>query len=178
MKTLPINGSLREEVVAALGESPWFRALRERAAAQPEAERQVDLLIASADLTHYESGEMVLREGYPSDSFHVLVRGAVRVHTGDADNPRDLGRLQRPAAFGEVGLLLDEPRTATVVAHGEVLALSFTATAFHDVFEKIPEFGLDTSRHLARRLRDVTGLIPPPAERPAGPKAEEFQGAE
>lgn len=162
MRTLPIQGELRDEVIRALGESPWFRALQQKAENGDKEAPQLDKLIASADLVEFDSGETILRQDYPSDSFHVVVRGSVNVRRETSEGELDLGTLRRPAAFGEVGLLLDEPRTATVVAEGPVLALGFSAIAFHGVFEKIPEFGLETSRHLARRLRDLTAMVKHP----------------
>ena len=161
MKRVPIQGGLRREIEDALGDSDWFRALRLED--RQKAGSSLDRLIASADLVEYQPGEIIIRQGYPSDCFYILVRGSARVRVGEGHGAEaEVGWLRRPASFGEVGLLLNEPRSATVVADEPVLALSFDATAFHSVFEKIPEFGLETSRHLARRLRGVTRLVPLP----------------
>jgi CRP-like cAMP-binding protein len=170
MIRLPIQGAQRQEVLAALSESPWFRALERRAAASEEGRRQLDHLIGSADLVRYAAGETIVEQNYPSDSFHVIVRGSVRVTAGEGEARRDLGGLTRPASFGEIGLLLDEPRGATVAAEKEVLALAFGAEAFQRVFAKIPEFGLDTARHLARRLKDLTAFVPAPKAKPKAPR--------
>ena len=65
-----------------------------------------------------------------------------------------------------------------MVAAEGVLALRFGAEAFHEVFQRVPEFGLDTARHLARRLRVLTGMVPVPesdvedADAPAPSEAE------
>src|SRR5262245_33559592 len=139
MKTIPIQGEVRDEVIRTLGESPWFRVLQQRADS-PDGAKQVERLIASADLVEYDAGETIVQQGYPSARFHGIVRGSVRVRTELDEKQKDLGLLKRPAAFGEVGLLLDEPRTATVIAETSVQVLTFTAAAFHEVFEKIPEF--------------------------------------
>lgn len=166
MLRLPIQGAQRDEVLKTLGESPWFRALERRATASDDGRRQLDHLIGSADLVKYAAGETIVQQGFPSDSFHVIVRGAVRVTAGEGEVQRDLGLVRSPASFGEIGLLLDEPRAATVTAEEEVLALAFGAEAFRRVFAKVPEFGLDTARHLARRLKDMTGQLAAPAPRP------------
>lgn len=161
MKLLPIQGSARQQVEDALASSTWFRALQERDRAAPAQERQTDRLLAQADLVQYEAGEVILRQGYPSDSLFVLVSGSVSVRVGEEGGPqRRLGRLRPSASLGELGLLLGEPRSATVVAADAVLALRFGAEAFNEVFQRVPEFGLDTARHLARRLRALTGLVP------------------
>jgi len=176
MRRIPIQGELRREVEEALGDSDWFRALRRED--RQKAGSSLERLIATADLVEYEPGELIIRQGYPSDCFYILVRGSARVRVGERGAEAEVGWLRRPASFGEVGLLLGQPRSATVVADENVLALSFDATAFHSVFEKIPEFGLETSRHLARRLHAVTRLVPLPEaeiEREAAEPAAEPQ---
>jgi|MudIll2142460700_1097286.scaffolds.fasta_scaffold410907_2 CRP-like cAMP-binding protein len=161
MRHVPIQGALRREVEDVLDDSDWFRALRRED--QAKAGSSLERLIASADLIEYAPGEVIIRQGYPSDRFYIMVRGSARVRVGEEKGAEaEVGWLRRPASFGEVGLLLNEPRSATVAADATVLALSFDATAFHEVFKKIPEFGLETSRHLARRLRAVTRLVPLP----------------
>jgi CRP-like cAMP-binding protein len=132
--------------------------------------RQFEHLIASADLVEYAPGEVIVEQGFPSDSFYVIVKGVVRVRLGQ----RDVGSLRRPASFGEVGLLLEDARTATVVAgNGPVQALRFSVAAFHDVLAQVREFGLETARHLARRLREVSGLVPlPEASLEQAPESE------
>jgi CRP-like cAMP-binding protein len=172
MKTLPIQGPARDEVITTLRASSWFRALQQRGESSPEGAQSMEALLASADLVEYAPGEVVLEEGFPSDSFYVLLRGTVQVRTGGASR---VGRQRPPSSFGEVGLLLDEPRTATVVAEDEVRTLRLGARAFHELFAKAPEFGLDTSRYLARRLRDLTRLLRPASEpaRPGDEPAEE-----
>jgi CRP-like cAMP-binding protein len=157
MKTLPIQGPARDEVITTLRASSWFRALQQRGEASPEGAKSLEAMLASADLVEYAPGEVILEEGFPSDSFYVLLRGTVQVRAGNASR---VGKQRPPSSFGEVGLLLDEPRTATVVAEDEVRTLRLGARAFHELFSKAPEFGLDTSRYLARRLRDLTRLLP------------------
>lgn len=169
MQRLPIQGDVRQAVEAALGESLWFRALRGKPGGL------IDRLLTSADLVSYEMGEEVISQGYPSDSLFILVRGTARVLVGRERGRRQIGRLRPPSTFGEVGLLLGEPRSATIVAEGPLLALRYGAESFHADLEGIPEFALETSRHLARRLSALTNSIPvpesdlEPEEEPAEP---------
>ncbi len=70
--------------------------------------------------------------------------------------------MSGPASVGEVGLLLDEARTATVAAVTSVLALRFNDKAFEAMFQKIPNFGAGLSSGLAYRLQQVSGRVPLP----------------
>jgi twitching motility protein PilT len=83
------------------------------------------------------------------------------VHKGAGD-PIEIGRMGPPASVGEMGLLLEETRTASVVAASEVLAMKFGAKAFEAMFQKIPAFGMGLSKGLAHRLQQVSGKVPLP----------------
>jgi CRP-like cAMP-binding protein len=157
MKRVPIAGELKTQVMAALGDSAWFEALRRRAAENAEGARELEHVLGLADLLEFEAGESVLRQGYPSDSLLVIVRGSARVVVGEGNGETLVGRVRRPQSVGEIGLLLNEPRSATVVAEEPLIALAFSADDVRNVFQKIPEFGIDTARHLARRLSEMSG---------------------
>jgi hypothetical protein len=102
----------------------------------------------------------VLRQGDPSDSFLVVVEGegAIRVESPSGE-VAELGRIPQPTSLGEIGLLLGEPRTATVVAASPMTALRFSAKAFQAMFEKIPNFGEGLAAGLAHRLDQVSGHV-------------------
>jgi CRP-like cAMP-binding protein len=59
-------------------------------------------------------GLPVVVEGDEADAFWVLVAGTVRVTAYTPDGPRHLRDLAGPDYFGEIGLLNQSPRTATV----------------------------------------------------------------
>src|SRR5439155_20163145 len=72
----------------------------------------------------------------------------------------EVGKLAPPMTIGEVGILLNEPRTATVVATSTLLALRFEAAAFHRMLEVVPAFGRAVSPGLANRLHQVPSQVP------------------
>jgi predicted MFS family arabinose efflux permease len=71
-------------------------------------------------------GTVIVRQGAPSDRFYVIVRGRVEVTQGDqrlrVEGPGDF--------FGEIGLLRDVPRTATVTALDDTVLLTLTREDF------------------------------------------------
>jgi twitching motility protein PilT len=68
-----------------------------------------------------------------------------------------------PDSIGEMGLLLGQPRTATVITAARSLLLRFDRDAFQVMYERIPGFGLGLSRALATRLQSASRQIPMPA---------------
>ena len=154
METLTLDAPQRETIQGALADCPLFRLVR------PEL---IPQLVQMAQVIRYDTEEIVLKQGDPSDSFLVLVDGeaAIRVESASGD-VAEIGRVPRPASFGEVGLLLGEPRTATVVATGPLTVLKFSARTFESMFDEIPNFGIALSAGLAYRLRQVSGRVPLP----------------
>jgi hypothetical protein len=86
----------------------------------------VEQLAAQLESKHYEPGLVVMREGDPGDVFHVVVDGRVEVSAGGVRRP-DLGRGE---GFGEIALLRDVPRTATVSAAGPLQTVTLARSAF------------------------------------------------
>ena len=150
METLAMDADLQTHVVKALGECSLFRALKAEHLPQ---------LVKVAELVRYQPEDVILKQGDPSDAFYVLVRGEAAVSTEKAGESIEIGRVPLPASVGEVGLLLGEHRTASVVAKSEVLALKFGAKAFEAMFQKIPSFGASLSAGLAHRLQQVSGRV-------------------
>ncbi len=143
------------ELVALLASSPLFGDFR------PEVVSQV---VARGSLVRVTAGEVVCREGEPSEAMYVLVEGGMRVQvtsptTGEV---AELCVLGPPAAFGEMGLLLGDARTATVVAVAASRLFVIERATFAVLGEKVPGFGLALARSLARRLADATGMVPLP----------------
>jgi twitching motility protein PilT len=154
METLTLDDRQRQTIGAAAADCPLFRALK------PEL---IPQLVKAAEVIRYEPEEVVLRQGDPSDSFLVVVEGegAIRVESRSGE-VAEIGRVPRPASLGEVGLLLGEPRTATVVAAGPLTVLKFSSKAFQAMFQQIPNFGAGLSAGLAYRLRRVSARVPLP----------------
>ena len=156
MKTWAIEGELQQKVRTALANSIWFRNLEEQ---------QIEQVIGLARLCSYEQGETVVRQGDPSDAFYILLRGDITIEVdhggGDAV---EVGRVRPPFTFGEIGLLLGQPRSASIVAAGEVYVLGFERAVFEQMFHEIPNFRLSVARGLAQRLEQVSEMVIPEHE--------------
>lgn len=68
----------------------------------------------------FEDGETIVRQGEPGDDFYIIVDGTalVKQNRGEGEEPVEVGRLGPGDYFGEIALLLNRPRAATVVANG------------------------------------------------------------
>lgn len=99
-----------------------------------EADRRE--VLASARRRRFSRGEVVVHEGDPSDSLHLVVSGrlAVRVSTSSGDNAT-LNVIGQGGYFGELSLLdgRTPTRTASVVALEAAETLSIAASSFQEL---------------------------------------------
>src|SRR6478672_8828099 len=87
----------------------------------------------------YVTDEIVFRTGEPADSLYLLAQGQVDI-VGESDGTRHkLATLHAPAYFGEMGLLLGQPRAATVVASGDTLCYRLDKEGFDAIIHARPE---------------------------------------
>jgi len=64
----------------------------------------------------FQKGDVIVKQGDPGNSFYIIVEGFVDVYKDNDKGERvNLGRLGEGDYFGEIALLLDQPRAATVV---------------------------------------------------------------
>jgi len=76
----------------------------------------LDRLAAAMAEVHIEEGITVVAEGAPADAFYVLVDGEVEVLKADGGAVHHVAQLVGPNYFGEIGLMRQIPRTATVAS--------------------------------------------------------------
>lgn len=103
------------------------------------------------------SGTVFIREGDQGDRYYVLASGIVRVE----QRGRELRRLDRAGdGFGEIALLRDVPRTATVVAVTEVMVLAVDRGPFIAAVTGHPAAMRAAQEVVAKRVVDALGANP------------------
>jgi hypothetical protein len=140
---------------------PWLAALLrgEHAAAEPAlgalrscrffdrlAGRHAADLAAAARRRQLAAGEALVTAGEPGDAMFVVLAGTLRLAGDDAGPPMTAGSV-----VGELALVDDAPRAATVVADGATEVLVVERPAFRAALDRWPELGLALLRTLASR---------------------------
>eukprot|EP01108_Squamamoeba_japonica_P004243 TRINITY_DN3384_c0_g1_i1.p1 TRINITY_DN3384_c0_g1~~TRINITY_DN3384_c0_g1_i1.p1 ORF type:complete len:321 (-),score=176.88 TRINITY_DN3384_c0_g1_i1:40-1002(-) len=82
---------------------------------------------------HFVDGEVIVRQGEPGDKFYIIVSGEVRCDQTSQGDTKEVARLGPAAYFGEIALLTDRPRAATVVAVGDVKCVGLDRDRFNRV---------------------------------------------
>jgi CRP-like cAMP-binding protein len=137
-------------VLEARGATP---VLLSRAAALLRPERRTLARVAAA--VDVPAGSRLLRQGAPANAFFVIERGRASVCRDDR-HIRDLGAGD---FFGELGLMGDGGRTASVLAATDMRVRVIPGREFETVMAKLPK--------LARTVRDAArDRLLPAAPRP------------
>jgi len=105
-------------------------------------------VIERVDVREHEARDVIMRQGAAGGSLFVIVRGRVRVFS---EKPaRELASLGEGAFFGELGLLTDFPRSATVVAVEPTQLLEISRDLVSEIVRRSP----DVLKTLLRFFRD------------------------
>lgn len=100
----------------------------------PEILNQIAL---SAPMAVYGSGETIVRQGEEGQSMFVVLSGTVNVVI--EPSREEVARIDRGGYFGEMSLLTGEPRSATVIAIGDVVVVEIGADLFRRLATAHPE---------------------------------------
>jgi len=104
-----------------------------------------------ADEIDLAPGRTIMREGERGREFFVILEGEVDVRRGS----RLLASGKAGDFVGEIALIADVPRTATVTVTKPTRALVLTHRAFSSLLDEAPEIRASVMRALAERLTDV-----------------------
>ena len=101
----------------------------------------------------YTANQYICREGDTSDHMYLLESGVVEVIIGESSAAQVIAHLRRGDIFGEMGLLTDEPRAASILTAMPTLVLQLGRSAFTEIIHLYPAILLNISRVLIERQR-------------------------
>ncbi len=114
------------------------------------------LLAFISERITFRPGETICTQGEPGDSAFIILSGNGNVLVDAGGELRRVAEIKKNDVVGEMALLTDMPRTATVVADSEVAALRISKDNFFRILHEFPEVSLEMMRVLARRLERTT----------------------
>ena len=120
---------------------------------------RLKLLAFTSRALTFAPGETLVRVGEPSDSAFIILDGNVDIIGSSEQGEFVIGTQGVNALIGEMGVLMNGPRTVTVRAQGEVRALKIAASMFVRLVSENPEVALDVMRVLCERLAGTTHML-------------------
>lgn len=113
---------------------------------------KLKLLAFSSEMVSFDDGDIVFNYGDAADVAYVIMKGAVDIITETDAGSVVTGTLTENQLIGELGLLNNTPRIATLVANGELKAMKITDEMFFRLLRENSEVALDVIRMLSDKL--------------------------
>ena len=101
---------------------------------------------------HLEEGEIVFDEGDEGSCLYFIQAGRIEISRSGIAGPRGIARLGPGDFFGEMSVVLGEPRTARAVASGPAELLEIDGETLEAMCMEGPEIGVRMIQRLAHRL--------------------------
>ncbi|MCW5699081.1 MAG: cyclic nucleotide-binding domain-containing protein [Rhodospirillales bacterium] len=113
------------------------------------------LAFSSIYLT-FEAGEELFQEGDPADGAYIIDEGEVEVLAARGGRQISVGTLARHDLFGEMAIILNQSRTATIRAKTELKVLKIDASVFLQLVTENRDAALAVMRSLSDKINRVT----------------------
>lgn len=137
--------------VEALRRVPYFATLDAT---------KLKLLAFASERFQLPVGGAICREGEPGDAAYILLDGEADVQVTTADgHTLTVARANRNTFIGEMAVLRNNLRNASVIAATPITALKISRDAFYQLLRDVPQLALEVMRELAERLEDTTAKL-------------------
>ena len=117
---------------------------------------KLKLLAFTSERLTYSQDEILFSQGDAGDSAYIIVGGEADIVVNTPGGPLVVATLKQNEIVGEIAILCDVPRTATVRAKTELTTLRITKDLFFNLVIEFPQIAVEIMRELARRLEQTT----------------------
>ncbi|GJD48815.1 putative NTE family protein [Methylobacterium crusticola] len=132
-----------ETEVQSLRQVPMFREVDSA---------RLKLLAFTSERVHFSADQRFFDRGDAADAAYLILEGQAAVTLEGAQGPIRLAVLGANALVGEMGILADQPRSATVTAVVPTTALRIDRRVFLELLSQFPQIAIAVMRELAHRL--------------------------
>jgi CRP/FNR family cyclic AMP-dependent transcriptional regulator len=139
---------LKAELLAKLKEIPLFAEIKDR-------DEYMNELLAISRLRSYSSGECIIKEGEVGDELFIAYTGGVEIKKKTrAGDDYTVGRLsaEQNVFFGELGLIDNDTRSATVIATRDSSFLVINKKDFLDLGRRQPQIAFPVTLAISRKI--------------------------
>ena len=120
---------------------------------------KLKLLAFASERLEYNTGQNLFRQGEVGDAAYVIVQGEADVIVETETGEIPVAEFKDNAFIGEIAILCDVPRTATVRAKTKLAVLKIKKEHFLGLIKDFPELGIEVMRELAARLSKTTNEL-------------------
>ncbi|MGO9907928.1 MAG: cyclic nucleotide-binding domain-containing protein [Solirubrobacteraceae bacterium] len=114
--------------------------------------QRVESIIATLQSIEVAAGDTIVRQGAPADKFFILVDGEAEALREEDGSTRRIASLKAGQLFGEVSIMLDQPRSATLRATTDARLLALGRDGFRDLIAEAMQITPDFDQVIRARL--------------------------
>jgi CRP-like cAMP-binding protein len=119
---------------------------------------KLKLIAMAGRRVHYKPGDAILKQGDPALMVFVIMDGSAEVLRQTGGSEVHLATVGAGSVVGEIGVVLDQPYSGTIVATTELTALQIDQITFLELLKQVPQLSLALIRELSRRLLVTSDL--------------------
>lgn len=113
---------------------------------------RLKLICFTSDRLVFNPGETIFAQGDTGDAVYLILSGTAEVEVETRDGPLHVADVGPNKTVGEISILCEVPRTATVRATSELVTLRLDQEQFMRLVEDYPDIALEILREMALRL--------------------------
>lgn len=134
----------KQKIADSLGDLPLFARL---------SAAEMRFIVRHVHIFSLETGDTIFEEGEIGNCICFVIEGILDViKKSMAGNSVVIASLTKGSTIGEMAVIDDFPRSATVRARSEATLVTFTRDEFDRILERQPELGIKLLRGIARIL--------------------------
>lgn len=120
---------------------------------------KLKLLAFTSERLEYMPGDELFRQGDYGDAAYIILDGEADILVDTPKGAVKVATLGKNDIIGEIAILCDVPRTATVVAQSDLETLRVSKDGFFHLVTQFPQVGIEVMSELAARLHHTTQAL-------------------
>lgn len=120
---------------------------------------RLKLLAFTSERVQFAGGQRFFSQGDASDAAYVILDGRAHVLLNTPHGEIQVAELGDNSLVGEMGILSDTPRSATIMAAEPTTALRIDKRVFLELLAQFPQMSLAVMRELAQRLERTNAQL-------------------
>lgn len=120
---------------------------------------KLKLLAFTSERLTFAGGQELFHQGDAGEKAYIIMSGEADVLVDNDGGQLKVATLAKNDLVGEIAILINVPRTATVRAASELTTLAISKDQFFRMITEFPDMAIEIMRELAQRLENTTGQL-------------------
>jgi len=120
---------------------------------------KLKLLAFTSERVAYEPGQELFHQGDDGDAAYIIIGGEADIIIETDNGPFTVATFKRNDIVGEIAILCDVPRTATVLVKEKLETLVISKELFYRLILEFPQIAVEIMRELAQRLERMNAQL-------------------